>query len=301
MQIRDVSFTSDGITLAGHLRVPEHPGPHPAVVFTGPLSAVKEQVTGLYAERIAAAGYVTLSFDHRNFGASGGTPRQHEDAAGKLHDLRDAVTFLTGQPEVDPAQIGCCGICLGGGYALRFAAFDPRVRAVAGIAGGYNSPAAMRDAMGSTQYRAQLTMFSELAQRQQVTGEVEYWAAADSGDGRPVVMSGQEPADYYCSPRSASPGWVNQLSALSVLELITVDLAAGADLISPTPLLLVHGRKDDYTTPEQAAAAFDRAGEPKKLVWLDTSNHIDLYDVPQYVGPAVDEAVAWFYGHLRPR
>jgi fermentation-respiration switch protein FrsA (DUF1100 family) len=64
---------------------------------------------------------------------------------------------------------------------------------------------------------------------------------------------------------------------------------------------MVHGRKDDYTTPEQAVAAFDRAGEPKKLVWLDTSNHIDLYDVPQYVGPAVDEAVAWFYSYLRPR
>ena len=135
MRIREVSFTSDGIKLAGHLRVPEHPGPHPAVVLTGPLSGVKEQVTGLYAEKIAAAGYVTLSFDHRNFGASGGTARQHEDATGKLHDLRDAVTFLTAQPEVDAAQIGCCGICLGGGYALRFAAFDPRIRAVAASLG----------------------------------------------------------------------------------------------------------------------------------------------------------------------
>jgi fermentation-respiration switch protein FrsA (DUF1100 family) len=301
MQIRDVSFTSDGITLAGLLLAPEHPGPHPAVVFTGPLSGVKEQVTGLYAEKIAAAGYVTLSFDHRNFGASGGTPRQHEDAAGKLRDLRDAVTFLTAQPEVDPAKVGCCGICLGGGYALRFAAFDPRIRAVAGIAGGYNSPVAMRDAMGTEQYRAQLTTFTELAQRQEAAGQAEYWAAVDAKDGRPVVMGGQEPADYYGSPRSACPTWVNQLTALSVLELITVDLAMGADLISPTPLLLVHGRQDNYTSPEQAIAAFDRAGEPKKLVWLDTTNHIDLYDVPKYVDPAVDEAVAWFSSHLRPR
>jgi fermentation-respiration switch protein FrsA (DUF1100 family) len=114
-------------------------------------------------------------------------------------------------------------------------------------------------------------------------------------------MGGSEPADYYCSPRSACAGWVNQLTALSVLELITVDLAAGADLISPTPLLLVHGRKDECTTPEQAVAAFDRAGDPRKLVWLDTANHIDLYDVPRFVGPAVDEAVSWFYSHLRPR
>src|ERR1022692_2657674 len=106
MQTREVSFASDGITLAGHLRVPEDGGPPPAVALTGPLSGVKEQVTGLDAEKIAAAGYVTLSFDHRNFGASGGAPRQHEDAAGKLHDLRAAVSFLTAQPEVDPAQIG---------------------------------------------------------------------------------------------------------------------------------------------------------------------------------------------------
>ena len=300
MQLREVSFASDGLTLAGHLRVPEHRGPHPAVVFTGPLSGVKEQVAGLYADRIAEAGYVTLAFDHRNFGASEGTPRQHEDAAGKLRDLTHAVTFLAAQPEVDADRIGCCGICLGGGYALKFAAFDPRIKAVAGIAGGYNSPALMQKAMGAEGYRTQLSMFLEIEQRQEASGEQEYWAAVDAEDGRPAVMGGEEPASYYLAPRAASPGWVNQLTALSVRELITVDLAAGADVISPTPLLVVHGRKDAYTTPEQASAAFARAGEPKKLVWLDTSNHIDLYDVPGFVGPAVDEALAWFYTHLRP-
>jgi fermentation-respiration switch protein FrsA (DUF1100 family) len=301
MQIRDVSFVSDNITLSGHLRAPEHPGPHPAVVLDGPLSGGKEQVTGLYADRIAEAGYVTLAFDHRNFGASGGTPRQHEDSAGKLRDLRDAVSFLAAQPDVDPDRIGCCGICLGGGYALKFAAFDPRIRAVVGIAGGYNSPALMREAMGAEGYRAQLAMFAEIERRQADNGETEYWAAVDAEDGRPSVMSGEEPASYYLSPRSASPGWVNQLTALSVRELITVDLAVGADVISPVPLLIVHGRKDAFTTPEQAAAAFGRADEPKKLVWLDTSNHIDLYDVPEFVGPAVDDALSWFYSHLRPR
>ena len=117
-------------------------------------------------------------------------------------------------------------------------------------------------------------------------------------------MGGQEPADYYCSPRSACPGWVNQLTALSVLELITVDLAAGADLISPTPLLMVHGRKDDYTTPDWRSRSSSspssraiRAGPRGRA----DPGAVDLYDVPQYVGPAVDEAVAWFYSYLRPR
>jgi uncharacterized protein len=297
----EVSFTSDGIDLAGHLRLPaEQRGAGPAVVLTGPLSGVKEQVAGAYAERLTAAGFATLCFDHRNFGASGGEPRQHEDAAGKLHDLRDAVSYLAARPEVDPGRIGCCGICLGGGYALRFAAFDPRIRAVAGIAGGYNSPAAMRDAMGPKEYRGQLAQFAAIVQRQAATGNVEYWAAIDAGDGRPVVMAGREPFDYYGTSRSASPGWVNQLTALSVLELITADLAIGADFVAPTPLLIVHGRTDAFTIPAQALAAFERAGEPKKLVWLDTTNHIDLYDVPEYVEPAVAAAVAWFDRHLSP-
>jgi fermentation-respiration switch protein FrsA (DUF1100 family) len=93
---------------------------------------------------------------------------------------------------------------------------------------------------------------------------------------------------------------VNRLTALSVLELITADLAGGADFVSPTPLLIVHGRTDAFTTPEQAQAAFERAGQPKELVWLDTTNHIDLYDVPEYVDPAVAAAVAWFDRYLAP-
>src|SRR5260370_4430890 len=150
-----------------------------------------------------------MCFDHRNFGAGGGEPRQHEDAAGKLRDLRDAVSYLAARPEVDPGRIACCGICLGGGYALRFAAFDPRIRAVAGIAGGYNSPVAMRDAMGAEGYPQQLAKFAAIAQRQAATGQVEYWAAIDAGDGRPVVMAGPEPFGYYGTPRSASPDRVH--------------------------------------------------------------------------------------------
>ena len=288
----EVTFPSDGLELAGHLRVPDRSGSLPGLVFTGPLTGVKEQVTGGYAEALAAAGYVTLAFDHRGFGASEGAPRQHEDPAGKLADLRDAVSWLAAHPAVDAERIGCVGICLGGGYALRFAAFDPRVRALVTIAGGYNDPHAMRDGMGAESYRAVLAAQMAMAARQRLTGEVEYMAAV-SDDATPALMGGAEPFAYYGTDRSYSPGWANRITATSLYSLMTTDLALGADFISPTPWLLVHGRADDYCSPAGAEATFARAGEPKEAVWLDTTNHIDLYDVPVYVEPALEASRAW--------
>jgi fermentation-respiration switch protein FrsA (DUF1100 family) len=155
----------------------------------------------------------------------------------------------------------------------------------------------MRDGMGAEGYRNTLAHFSDVAQRQAQTGEIEYIAAvADAGGD--ALMSGQEPFDYYGTDRSTSPGWVNRLTALTVRSLITTDLAIGADFISPTPFLVVHGRTDAYCSPDGAQSVVDRAGDPKNIVWLDTTNHIDLYDVPEFVDPAVEAAASWFSRYL---
>lgn len=119
---------------------------------------------------------------------------------------------------------------------------------------------------------------------------------------QPVTFQsdGLEPFQYYGTERSASPGWANRLTALSVRELITTDLASGADFLGPTPLLVVHGRTDAYCSPEDAQSVFDRAGGPKDILWLDTTNHIDLYDVDRFVDSAVARCAAWFDEHLAP-
>jgi fermentation-respiration switch protein FrsA (DUF1100 family) len=116
MPVQKIAFTSFGARIEGDLHLPEGTGPWPAVVLTGPFAGVKEQVTGGYAERFAERGFAALAFDHRNWGASEGEPRQHEDATAKVDDLRDAVSYLLARPEVDPGRIAVCGVCLGGIY-----------------------------------------------------------------------------------------------------------------------------------------------------------------------------------------
>lgn len=289
-----ITFAADGIELAGDLRVPAGArGPLPALVLTGPFTGVRDQVTGLYAERLTGEGYVTLAFDHRNWGESRGTPRRHEDPQGKLHDLRAAVSLLRSRPEVDGERIGAVGICLGGGYALKFAAFDPRVKVFAGIAGAYNNPYAMRAGMD---YQAALAALGEVLERQDRGGPVEYLpAVAEEGE---AAMPGDEPWAYYGTGRAASATWRNEVTRASVRELITMDNMMGADFLSPKPALIVHGVVDRFCSPEGAEEAFRRLDEPKRLVWLDARRHIDLYDAEPYVSQAVEATAAFLREHL---
>lgn len=74
--------------------------------------------------------------------------------------------------------------------------------------------------------------------------------------------------------------------------------AIGLPLAAATPLCVVHGRTDDYCSPAGAQALYDRARGPKDLLWLDTTNHIDLYDVPDYVEPTVRHCADWLTGYL---
>jgi fermentation-respiration switch protein FrsA (DUF1100 family) len=290
-----LEFSVRGQRVAGLFRSPRgRPGAQvPGVVLTGPFTGVKEQVVSVYARRLADAGLATLVFDHRNFGASGGEPRQHEDSAGKLEDLRSATSALAGQPSVDAGRLGCVGVCLGGGYALRHSAFDPRIRAVAFVGAAFNDPRAMREGLGDAGYRDQMRAFAAVEQRQFDSGQIEYLPAVD-GDGGEAAMPGREPWDYYGTERSAAPGWVNRVTRLSIRELLTFDAAIGADFLAGIPALFVHGRRDDFCSPEAADGIYRRAqSADKEFLWLDTTNHIDLYDNPAYVGPAVARLSDW--------
>jgi len=292
MTVERVTFEADGLTIVGELHLPgDGPGDGgPGLVLTGPFTGVKEQVVGTYARRLAEAGIAALAFDHRGFGEGAGR-RQHEDAAGKLADLRAAVGFLAAHPAVDAVRLGLLGICLGGGYAVRAAAFDPRVRAVAGVAGAYNSPAAFSAGMGVDAYRAALAGFLDAGPDARMP--------AVSPDG-PAAMGGREPWEYYGTDRSASPHWVNEVTAASLYSLMTLDVVSSAALLERTPLLIVHGTHDDYCSPAGAQAVYDRAPGPKSIQWIETTNHIELYDSKPHLDQAVDALVAFYGRELAP-
>ena len=285
-----VTFSSEGVELVGVLRSAATGRGQPGLVFTGPFTGVKEQVVGTYARILAASGFATLAFDHRGFGESGGRPG-HEDSQGKLADLRAAVGFLAGRGEAAGAGIGIVGICLGGGYAVRAAAADPRVKAVAAIAGGYNSPRLMLQAMDAGPYRSALVAALD---------RYDEYLPVVAPDGGEAAMGGEEPYAYYGTARSSSPHWRNQVTRGSLHSLMTFDALSAAELLAATPLLIVHGKTDAYCSPELAQALYERKPGDKEILWLDASQHIDLYDGEPYVTRAAQAAARFLRRKLAP-
>ena len=119
-----------GITLAADLYKPlDACGKLPAIACAGPFGAVKEQVSGLYAQTLAEMGFLTIAFDPSFTGESGGYPRDMASPDINTEDFQAAVDFLSTNEEVDADRIGICGICGWGGMALNAASLDTRIKA----------------------------------------------------------------------------------------------------------------------------------------------------------------------------
>lgn len=89
-----------------------------AIAVSGPFGAVKERSSGLYAQRMAEYGFLTLAFDPSFTGESGGQPRFGASPDINVEDFCAAVDFLPVQDNADPARIGIIGICGWGGMAI---------------------------------------------------------------------------------------------------------------------------------------------------------------------------------------
>lgn len=119
-----------GITLAADMFTPKNnSGKLAAIAVSGPFGAVKEQVSGRYAQEMAERGFLTIAFDPSFTGESGGFPRNVASPDINTEDFQAAVDFLSVQDNVDPERIGIIGICGWGGMALNAAAIDTRIKA----------------------------------------------------------------------------------------------------------------------------------------------------------------------------
>jgi fermentation-respiration switch protein FrsA (DUF1100 family) len=285
----DITFTSDGRNLMGHLYLPDDRQAAeklPAAVVVGASSGTKEQTPAEYSRRLVALGYAALAFDHTSYGESEGIPRSDENPFAKSEDIKNAVTFLTGRDEVDAGRIAAVGVC--GGTAVA----DRRIRAVATVSGLPDLRSTLTEGFAGDWH--DLMRAAQSARETYARGgEPQYVPFMPPGPQNEWVENGKQ---YYLTGRNPDPNWKNQTLLWSfdkMLQYSALDIIA---LLTPTPLLLIAGSRAE--TRQQSEAAYAQAREPKELFIIDGGTHFDFYDQPAYVEPAVEKIDSFLKAHL---
>ena len=306
---RKVTFRSRyGITLAADLYQPKDAaGRLPAIAVCGPFGAVKEQASGLYAQEMAARGFLTIAFDPSFTGESGGHPRFMASPDINTEDFQAAVDFLSVQDNVDPEKIGIIGICGWGGLALNTAALDTRVKATVASTMYDMSRVAAKgyfDANDSEEERhAQREALN--AQR---TADAKAGVYARAGgvvdplpDDAPFFV--KDYYAYYKTPRGYHPRSLNSNQGWNVtgtMSFLNQPLLQYSNEIR-SAVLVIHGEKAHSCYMSRDAFANMVKGNAytanKELLLIPGAVHTDLYDRMDVI--PFDKMEAFFRQYLQ--
>ena len=290
METQKVVFLNKQLNtrLAGLLRLPEGfnlSRNYPAVVLTGPMLSVKEQAQSVYAERLTAAGYVTLVFDGTYFGESEGVPRGQELPDVKESDIEGAVDFLTGLPYVDNNRIGGLGICGSGSYMSVAGVKEPRLKAVVAIVPAI-SDISTSPMMGFFKPESEVKAAKE---------------AYDAGKGDLMYLNFMprafdEGAAYYYSARGTHPRWSNQVVAWSQLELVKYSVTN--IMKDMKKAYCVISAENAWSRPSSQEIYDAVPHSNKEMHIIPEASHFDMYDLAPFVSEAFDYIIPFFEKNL---
>lgn len=303
VNIHPVKYQLNGLTIAANVYTPANFNPskkYPAIVVAHPNGGVKEQVAGLYAQKLAEQGYITIAADASYQGASGGEPRQTDKPFNRINDIHGMVDFLEGYQGVDTSRIGALGICGGGGYTFATAQSDKRIKSVATVS-LFNTGLVRRNGMNDSAVATIQERLKQAAEARTLEskGDVQYSANADLTkitDAQIAQMPAglyRDGAEYY-GKTHFHPNSTPRYTTSSLLDLMTWDATNQAELIDQ-PLLMIAGSAADTRYMTEQAFAKATGTKNKELVLIDGASHIETYWKPEYV-KQISEKLTRFFG-----
>ncbi|WP_121395189.1 alpha/beta hydrolase [Pseudomonas aeruginosa] len=300
-----ITFKSYVWDVAGTLPLPADFDPkrqYGAIVCVHPSGGVKEQTAGLYAERLAAQGFVTLAYDATFQGESTGEPRHLENPYLRVEDVSAAIDYLTTLPYVDNACIGVLGICAGGGYATHAAVIDTRIKAL-GTVSAANYGQVYRDGWDRTANPKDCLALRDTAMAARTAeasgAPIQYLPTVPDTreDAEKLHLDFVEAYEYYRTDRAQHCNAPSKMPARSLAQLVTYDAFSNVELFLTQPMQIVAG--SIAGTRWMSEDLFRRAAsKDKNLLIVEGGTHMAMYDQPAMVDAAMDKLAPFYKKHL---
>ena len=289
VEFENIEFQSEGEVLRGRLyRASSPAGAESLVIMAHGFSGTITMTLTDIASRFASAGFTTLVYDHRNFGASDGEPRGGFDLWTQIRGYRDAIGFALTLPRINPKQIVVWGESMSSLAGQFVAAFDDRVAALIAHTPvcGDNSDVLDKDRQP---FEALRTIWSEVSLESLPTKSMSLQVVDLPGGSAPVVLPFDAARDYMLEyGLRAETKWQNEIIFLTRTTdpELSHQRAPAANIKIPT--LFVIATDDEVSTakPTVARHCFSLINAPKRKIEIP-GGHFGLL----HVGSEVYEQV----------
>ncbi|KAA1014237.1 alpha/beta fold hydrolase [Paraburkholderia panacisoli] len=287
--------TASGDAIEAWVYLPEGTGPHPVVVMAHGIGAIKAGGLAPFAERFREEGFVAIAFDYRNFGGSGGQPREVLSVPRQRADYSTVIGWAVEQPDIDPHQVIVWGTSFAGMHVIELAASDTRLAGAVAQAPLTDGLAAALMAPPKNGIRlfglALLDLLGALFGRRPIY---------IPGHGKPGELSIGATPDGLFGERLMTPKdgtrWHDRVAARSLLSFSwrrPVRRAASVRV----PFLLVVPEADSIAPVPAALKVARRA--PQAELFRSAGGHYDVYEGGAGFADVLRTEVAFLHRHAR--
>ncbi|MDQ0923896.1 fermentation-respiration switch protein FrsA (DUF1100 family) [Pseudarthrobacter sp. W1I19] len=277
---KKTTFFSESSRLQASIYYPDdlsQTGPSPAIIVNSGYQGFNNFYPKLFAENLTARGYICLGFDYRGMADSEG-PKGTVLIEQQVEDVRNAITFMQAQEEVDNSQIGLIGWGMGAANVVLAGEKAKNVAGVAALNGFYDGERWLKSIHTYDEWTKILDEVREDRTRRVLEGESKL---ADTFHHYPL-----DPAtkDYVGKELEQVYGFGHPTRLQFTESIIDTKVERAVQYLSPTPLFIAHGENNTLHPFEEAASLYEAAESPKTLYTVKGRHNDFMYgDHPEFI------------------
>ncbi|MBP2215146.1 alpha/beta fold hydrolase [Arthrobacter sp. CAN_C5] len=277
---KETTFFSEGSRLKATLYYPDDlpaGGPHPALIVNSGYQGFNEFYPKMFAKNMTKRGYICLGFDYRGMADS-------EGAKGtvlieqQVEDIRNAITFMQSQEDVDDHRIGLIGWGMGAANVVLAGGKARNVAGVAALNGFYDGERWLKSIHTFDEWTKILDEVHMDRTRRVIEGESQLGATFAHYPLDPATE------DYVGKELSQVYGFGHPTRLQFTESIIDVKVEKTVKDLAPAPLFIGHGSRNTLHPYDEALSLYEAASSPKTLYTIDGRHNDFMYgDHPEFM------------------